>query len=181
MLIVWKMLSLWDPLPPTATATAASSNDEQSRGAARLRLARLKKNKKKTREGKWDLNLRDTRLGERACVCVCLFVCLFVPRRNQRAKLQKAFGLLCLPPGRLTRTPNKQERASFSHLDPELSPDAIAANLTLAPEHTQAGRSRSIFTRWIHYFWDDGQTRDVEGVARVVAWWQRTVQKKWRH
>lgn len=83
-------------------------------------------------------------------MCVCLFVCL------SRAAIsalncRRPFGLLCLPPGRPTRTPNKQEPASFSHLDPELSPNAIAANLHPQPEHT-GGEIPIHLTCWIHYF-----------------------------
>lgn len=57
------------------------------------------------------------RAARRARLCVCLFVCL------SRAAIsalncRRPFGLLCLPPGRPTRTPNKQEPASFSPSGP---------------------------------------------------------------
>lgn len=81
--------------------------------------ARSLKKKNKPREGKWDLNLGDTRAQESgpASALVRVFVCL------SRAAIsalncRRPFGLLCLPPGRPTRTPNKQEAASFSPSGP---------------------------------------------------------------
>lgn len=48
------------------------------------------------------------RPGERACACVCLFV----PRRNQRAKLQKAFWFVVFT-SRTADTDAEQTRAGF--------------------------------------------------------------------